>query len=105
MYGNYDGENKLPEFDVYLGVDYWMTVKIILSDFVEDKEILHIPTSDYLYLCLVNKGLGTPFISVIELRSFDPARPMYNTTSGSLELVARWDLGSTLNNYRCIYFS
>lgn len=82
----------------YLGVDYWETVTFRDSSSGFVTEILHIPTSDYLYVCLVNTGLGTPFISVLELRPMDPLKPVYNTTSGSLKVLARLDLGSTSNN-------
>ncbi|KAI3451155.1 hypothetical protein Pfo_007820 [Paulownia fortunei] len=99
MYGNYDDQSKVPQFDLYLGVDYWETVTFGDSSSVFATEILHIPTSDYLHVCLVNTGLGTPFISVLELRPMDPLRPVYNTTSGSLKSFARWDLGSTSNNF------
>ncbi|KAL0448768.1 UNVERIFIED_CONTAM: putative leucine-rich repeat receptor-like protein kinase [Sesamum latifolium] len=100
MYGNYDDQRTVPQFDLYLGVDIWETVTFKDSSSFFITEIIHKPTSDYVHVCLVNTGLGTPFISVIELRPIDPPSPSaYNASSGSLKFFARWDLGSTSNNF------
>ncbi|KAH6763529.1 hypothetical protein C2S52_020962 [Perilla frutescens var. hirtella] len=92
MYGNYDNQSKLPEFDLHLGVDRWDTITFESSSSVYYSEIIHVPKSEYLQVCLVNTGHGTPFISVLELRPVDLC---YNTTLGSLQLLARWAYGST----------
>ncbi|KAH6820597.1 hypothetical protein C2S53_014346 [Perilla frutescens var. hirtella] len=92
MYGNYDNQSKLPEFDLHLGVDKWDTITFESSSSVYYSEIIHVPKSEYLQVCLVNTGHGTPFISVLELRPVDLC---YNTTLGSLQLLARWAYGST----------
>ncbi|XP_031120499.1 probable LRR receptor-like serine/threonine-protein kinase At1g05700 [Ipomoea triloba] len=91
-YGNYDGKNQLPEFDLYLGVDYWDTVTLNSSS-PSSLEIIHVLSSDFLHVCLVNTGRGTPFISTLELRNLNVT--MYATTAGSLQTFARLDLGST----------
>jgi hypothetical protein len=92
LHGNYDGKGNLPEFDVYLGANIWETVRVDNSSIFIVKELIHVPSRNYLHLCLVNTGLGTPFISSIELR------PLINTTyvteSGSLALFWRVDVGS-----------
>ncbi len=97
MHGNYDGKGNLPEFDVYLGANIWETVRVDNSSIFIVKELIHVPSRNYLHLCLVNTGLGTPFISSIELR------PLINTTyvteSGSLTLFWRMDVGSN-DGYR-----
>ncbi|XP_059638959.1 probable LRR receptor-like serine/threonine-protein kinase At1g05700 [Cornus florida] len=95
MYGNYDAENQIPEFDLYIGVDYWTTVMLYDSSIGYRWEIIHVPTTDYIYVCLVNVGLGTPFISALELRPLNNS--IYQTTSGSLGLFMRYDYGSTTN--------
>ncbi|KAH6798251.1 hypothetical protein C2S52_022805 [Perilla frutescens var. hirtella] len=92
MYGKYDNQSKLPEFDLHLGVDKWDTITFESSSSVYYSEIIHVPKSEYLQVCLVNTGHGTPFISVLELRPLDL---FYNTTLGSLQLSARWAFGST----------
>jgi hypothetical protein len=97
LHGNYDGKGHLPEFDLYLGPNIWETVRVDNSSTSIIKELIHVPSQNYLHLCLVNTGLGTPFISSIELR------PLINTTyvteSGSLTLFWRMDVGSN-DGYR-----
>ncbi|KAJ9568441.1 hypothetical protein OSB04_004407 [Centaurea solstitialis] len=99
MYGNYDFNGKLPEFDVYLGPDYWDTVKLNSSDKPVSMEIIHVASSDYVHVCLVNTGRGTPFISAIEMRVL--AGDMYKETDfGSLYLFTRVDFGSSYGTVR-----
>ncbi|XP_019196782.1 PREDICTED: putative leucine-rich repeat receptor-like protein kinase At2g19210 [Ipomoea nil] len=100
FYGNYDGNaaaagKQLPQFDLHLGVEYWDTVEFDPKyDIISvDKEIVHIPSSDLVHVCLVNTGLGTPFISALELRPLNNS--MYPTVSGgSLMMNLRFDIGS-----------
>ncbi|KAK4595073.1 hypothetical protein RGQ29_018717 [Quercus rubra] len=92
FYGNYDGLSKLPQFDLHLGVNKWDTVKIENVSVGVIKELIHVPSQNYLQVCLVNTGLGMPFISAIELRPLN--NKTYVTISGSLALFSRYDLGS-----------
>ncbi|KAK9051258.1 hypothetical protein SSX86_027885 [Deinandra increscens subsp. villosa] len=57
-----------------------------------DYEIIHLSSSDYIYVCLVNIGLGNPFISALELRLLDST--MY-ADDQSLILYARINLGTS----------
>ncbi|KAH7867482.1 hypothetical protein Vadar_034086 [Vaccinium darrowii] len=93
MYGNYDSKDETPEFDLYLDGDRWDTIKI--STHIENlcPEIIHVPATGYIHICLVNTGHGTPFISALELRQLDNS--IYRTKSGSLNLIYRIDVGST----------
>ncbi|KAI3671614.1 hypothetical protein L1987_87353 [Smallanthus sonchifolius] len=92
MYGNYDFKGQLPEFDVYLGPDYWDTIRFNSSSEPITMEIIHVLSSDYTHVCLVNTGRGTPFVSAIELRLL--VGDMYNQTSfGSLYLFRRLRFG------------
>ncbi|KAI7747829.1 hypothetical protein M8C21_027884, partial [Ambrosia artemisiifolia] len=86
---------QLPEFDIYLGPDYWDTVILFNSSSRPvTMEIIHVLTSDYIHVCLINTGRGTPFISTIELRLL--ARNMYQETDfGSLYLFGRLNFGNT----------
>ncbi|KAK7261756.1 hypothetical protein RIF29_28075 [Crotalaria pallida] len=93
LYGNYDGLNKLPKFDLLLGANWWATVNIEVAIDYQFNEIIHIPSLDYVQICLANTGAGTPFISSIELRTLKNIT--YVTQIGSLEHYLRWDLGST----------
>ncbi|XVE88779.1 hypothetical protein DITRI_Ditri19aG0096200 [Diplodiscus trichospermus] len=67
LYGNYDGKDKIPRFDLYLGADRWTTVELSLN-LPKFYEILYFFSADTEYLCLVNTGSGIPFISTLELR-------------------------------------
>uniref|UniRef100_A0A2N9FNC9 Protein kinase domain-containing protein n=1 Tax=Fagus sylvatica TaxID=28930 RepID=A0A2N9FNC9_FAGSY len=96
LYGNYDGQNLLPQFDLHLGPNMWDTVKIENNvSYVVLMELIHVPSLNYLQVCLVNTGLGTPFISAIEFRPLN--NRAYVTSVGSLALFARYDLGSVNN--------
>ncbi|XP_023634033.1 probable LRR receptor-like serine/threonine-protein kinase At4g29180 isoform X2 [Capsella rubella] len=94
MYGNYDGKEALPEFDLYVNVNFWSSVKFRNASENVIKEILSFAKSDTIYVCLVNKGKGTPFISALELRPMNSS--IYGTEFGrnvSLVLYKRWDTG------------
>ncbi|XP_040999964.1 LRR receptor-like serine/threonine-protein kinase IOS1 isoform X2 [Juglans microcarpa x Juglans regia] len=102
VHGNYDGEGNLPEFDLYLGTNMWDTVKVENASYSIIKELIHVPSRNYIHVCLVNTGLGTPFISAIEFRPLK--NNSYVTKSGSLALLLRADAGSTSNqSYRYAY--
>ncbi|WZZ76353.1 hypothetical protein YC2023_087723 [Brassica napus] len=94
MYGNYDGKKALPEFDLYVNVNFWSTVTFRNASENVIKEILTFAESDTVYVCLVNKGKGTPFISALELRPMNSS--IYGTEFGrnvSLVLYQRYDTG------------
>ncbi|KAF8388903.1 hypothetical protein HHK36_025584 [Tetracentron sinense] len=95
MYGNYDGKSQLPVFDLYLDVNFWGSVIFLNASDVVMEEIIHVATMDYIQVCLVNTGSGTPFISALELRPL--IYSTYNVQSGSLLLFKRLDIGSTTN--------
>ncbi|KAK8706986.1 hypothetical protein V6N13_058055 [Hibiscus sabdariffa] len=94
LYGNYDGENTLPEFDLYLGVNLWSSVKFRNASDVVTTEIIGTAVTDTISVCLVNKGTGIPFISALELRPLNNS--IYGTALGkpvSLVLFERFDVG------------
>ncbi|KAJ9692197.1 hypothetical protein PVL29_011326 [Vitis rotundifolia] len=83
----------VPTFKLYLGADEWVTVNMENASNTITKEIIHVPKTDDIYVCLVNIGYGTPFISTLELRPlnnsiYDKSKP------GSLLLFDRWDFGA-----------
>ncbi|CAH8358087.1 unnamed protein product [Eruca vesicaria subsp. sativa] len=88
IYGNYDGQNKLPSFDLHIGPNKWISVSI--SGVAEDlfHEMIHVLTQDHLQVCLVKTGETTPFISSLELRPLH--NETYVTESGSLISVSRF---------------
>ncbi|CAA0395926.1 unnamed protein product [Arabidopsis thaliana] len=95
LYGNYDDLNQIPRFDLYLGPNFWTTInwqdpfggeRIWLEDGMIE-ELIHMPKSNTLNICLVKTGTTIPFISALELR---PLRDdTYTTTTGSLKLIVR----------------
>ncbi|KAF4381686.1 putative leucine-rich repeat receptor-like protein kinase At2g19210 [Cannabis sativa] len=96
LYGNYDGKMIVPGFDVYLGANKWGSVKLDNVSIVVSMEIIHIPKADYIFVCVVNTGHGTPFISALELRT------LKNSTYAPVEaavLYRRYDVGSASNKY------
>ncbi|KAF3955880.1 hypothetical protein CMV_018950 [Castanea mollissima] len=95
MYGNYDGQGQVPDFDLYLGANMWDSVKLGQPSDIIYKEIIHVSSLNYIHVCLVNTGSGTPFISALELRPL--GNDIYVTQSGSLALLTRWDTGATTN--------
>ncbi|WRX27298.1 Serine-threonine/tyrosine-protein kinase [Theobroma cacao] len=91
MYGNYDGLNLTPTFDLFLGVQEWTTVNFTGPETIVRKEIIHIPTTEDIDICLVKKGSTIPFISALELRPLPDST--YNlTTSEYLVLLKRTDI-------------
>ncbi|TYI76519.1 hypothetical protein E1A91_D06G081900v1 [Gossypium mustelinum] len=95
-YGNYDGEDKLPEFDLYLDVNLWSSIKFSNASDVITMKIIGASVSDTISVCLVNKGLGIPFISTLELRPLNNS--IYGTELGSLVslvLFERFDIEYT----------
>ncbi|KAL3720930.1 hypothetical protein ACJRO7_005699 [Eucalyptus globulus] len=93
-YGNYDGKNQTPAFDLHIDVNYWITVNS--SSWIYE-EIIYTPPRDYIQLCLVNIGSGVPFISALELRLLDNST--YQINSGALVTNWKYNLGS-LSTYR-----
>ncbi|KAI5336916.1 hypothetical protein L3X38_016185 [Prunus dulcis] len=90
VYGNYDGQDKIPEFELHLGPNLWDTVSLETS-VSTNKELIYVPLRNYIHVCLVNTGSGVPFISALELRPLPNAS--YQTKTGSLALVSRYDTG------------
>lgn len=89
-------KDDLPEFKLYLGVEEWATVRFNASFDIYRTDIIHVPETDEISVCLVNTNSGTPFISALELRPVNNS--LYNKTqSGSLLLFNRFDLGSDTN--------
>ncbi|KAL4625936.1 hypothetical protein ACB092_05G059900 [Castanea dentata] len=92
-YGNYDKKNEFPKFDLYVGVNYIYTVDFNGVDSIIYDDTIHVPTSDIIYVCLINTGLGIPFISALELRPLD--KSLYPLDLGVLEQGWRYVLGTT----------
>lgn len=95
MYGNYDGQGTAPAFDLYMGVNKWDSVILHNESSIIIKEVIHVLPTSSIYICLVNTGFGSPFISALELRLLKNAS--YVTDFDLLALHRRLDVGSTTN--------
>ena len=93
QYGNYDNKNEFPKFDLYDGVNYWSTVEISSVSYTIYPDIIYVPSSDTIFVCLINTGSGIPFISGLELRPLD--KSLYPFDFGTLQNGWRYDMGST----------
>ncbi|KAJ4787506.1 Leucine-rich repeat protein kinase family protein [Rhynchospora pubera] len=95
MYGNYDNKNHPPIFYLYLGVNFWYTVNIPSPNGAFFTEIIAIAPSDYLQVCLIDKNLGTPFISTLELRQMETT--FYKDANATQSLVShrRYNIGAS----------
>ncbi|KAB2612920.1 LRR receptor-like serine/threonine-protein kinase [Pyrus ussuriensis x Pyrus communis] len=100
LYGNYDEQNEVPEFEIHLGPNLWDTVNWLGNSKVKHTDLIHVPLRNYVHVCLVKTGSGVPFITAIALRPLTDAS--YNTVKGSLSLIGRRDIGLTadLRGYR-----
>ncbi|KAJ3670935.1 hypothetical protein LUZ60_008361 [Juncus effusus] len=95
MYGNYDGLNKIPFFDLHIGVNFWKTLNLTDAEKTTIAEVMIVTPVDYIQVCLVNTGSGTPFISSLDLRPLkNSIYPAVNATQ-SLSLVRRLNAGPT----------
>ncbi|KAF3550987.1 hypothetical protein DY000_02009482 [Brassica cretica] len=93
LYGNYDALNTTPKFDLYVGPNFWVTIELEKIISGQTEEIIYIPRSISLDLCLVKTGPTTPMISSLELRPL--ANNLYITESGSLKGFKRYYLTSS----------
>ncbi|KAL0865450.1 hypothetical protein Bca101_044568 [Brassica carinata] len=98
MYGNYDGENGSPEFDLFLGGNIWDTVVLTNGSVVVSKEVVYLSQAERIFVCLGNKGKGTPFISTLELRFLGNDNTTYDSPNGALFFSRRWDFGSLMDS-------
>ncbi|XXG57215.1 hypothetical protein AAC387_Pa03g4429 [Persea americana] len=89
MYGDYDGLNKPPQFEVYVGVNLWYVYLPTTADDYWGNEIIFYATTDYISVCLVNIGHGIPYISALELRPLDNSIYQAANESQLLRLYGR----------------
>ncbi|MFS7967635.1 putative transferase [Helianthus anomalus] len=91
FYGESRGQP--PQFDLHIGADYWATVYISDPSIYVVYEMIHLTSSDYIHVCLVNTARGDPFITSLELRPLDIT--MYKQPSpSSLILNYRQNFGT-----------
>ncbi|KAJ9190284.1 hypothetical protein P3X46_001503 [Hevea brasiliensis] len=94
MYGNYDSKNEVPEFAITVGFDE-LDITFENASQIRTVEIIQVPKTDYIYVCLLKSGSTIPIISALELRQLN--NDTYKIQSGSLVLATMLDVGSTTN--------
>ncbi|XP_068636333.1 probable LRR receptor-like serine/threonine-protein kinase At1g67720 isoform X2 [Aristolochia californica] len=95
LYGNFDNSNVFPKFDISLGSTHWWTVVISDANTLETRELIILPMSSTISICVSNATTGQPFISTLELRQFNDS--MYLTddeTEFYLSVSARINFGA-----------
>ncbi|KAJ3695098.1 hypothetical protein LUZ60_000475 [Juncus effusus] len=100
FYGNYDGLSSAKvssplEFDLYIGVNFWNRVSITNASKEYVFEIIHVATQDLTWVCLLNIGSGTPFISALELRPLKTSLYPYAFANQSNAFLFRYNYGPT----------
>ncbi|XP_022155109.1 probable LRR receptor-like serine/threonine-protein kinase At1g05700 [Momordica charantia] len=99
LYGNYDGLDSLPMFDLYIGNSLWQTLKFTSNAMDAFIDLIHVTSSNEVHICLINTGNGVPFISALEFRA--SLNITFQTVVTSLSLYTRMDIGSIEDrNYR-----
>ena len=102
-YGNYDGLNEFPTFELNLGADTWSNITFTGNTETVRREIIHVLSSDYIHVCLIKTGTTIPFISALEFRPLN--NTAYRSGSGSLQTLQRCDCAekpSTFTRYNTI---
>jgi hypothetical protein len=94
-YGNYDRLDSPPVFDLYVGVNYWSTVNISGPEVAMIVEAIVVVPDDFVQVCLVNTGAGTPFISGLDLRPLKRTLYPQVTAARGLDLMTRLNFGTT----------
>ncbi|PUZ65690.1 hypothetical protein GQ55_3G244800 [Panicum hallii var. hallii] len=91
MYGNYDGLDRPPFFDLHVGVNFWTTVIVSSSDTAPwQSEAIVVVPDNFVQVCLINTDYGTPFISGLSLRPLKISLyPQVNATQGLVLLTRR----------------
>ncbi|CAM0878561.1 unnamed protein product [Alopecurus aequalis] len=99
-YANYDRLKLLPIFDLYVGVNFWTTVNITDAAFTVVVEAIVFVPDNFVQVCLVNTGLGTPFINGLDLRPLKSTLYPYANETHGLFLVHRYNFGpSDINTF------
>lgn len=94
MYGNYDGLNSNAiMFDLHIGANFWKTIEITNSSSRYEAEIITVVMTDYVSVCLINTGHGTPFISLLEMRPLIDSMYTLANASQYLDLYERVYMG------------
>ncbi|XP_010428958.1 PREDICTED: probable LRR receptor-like serine/threonine-protein kinase At1g05700 isoform X2 [Camelina sativa] len=65
---------------------------------VVSKEVVYLSQAEKIFVCLGNKGKGTPFISTLELRFLGNDNTTYESPNGALFFSRRWDFATLMDS-------
>ncbi|KAK7848833.1 putative lrr receptor-like serine/threonine-protein kinase [Quercus suber] len=91
FYGNYETRFNLQSLTYTLGVIFGP--RELYPPWETFPDIIHVPLSDTIFVCLINTGSGIPFISALELRPL--SKSIYPTNFGALSFGSRLDIGTS----------
>ncbi|KAJ3678992.1 hypothetical protein LUZ61_021156 [Rhynchospora tenuis] len=100
LYGNYDGkqmaQSSTPlQFDLVVNVGFWITVNITDASSEYAYEVVAVASNNFIWVCLVNINMETPFISVLELRPLKSNLYPYAFPNQSNAILFRLNYGPT----------
>lgn len=84
LYGNYDGKNQPPYFELHIGVNLWEKIHLFGPPYMT--EIIYTPSTDIINVCIVTNGSTIPCISTLELR------PLNNSIYQTHQLMLSSDI-------------
>ncbi|KAG8055045.1 hypothetical protein GUJ93_ZPchr0001g31055 [Zizania palustris] len=100
-YGNYDGLNSSENgswflFRLHIGVNFWTTVNLTNwpSDNTIWKEVITVAPDKSIFICLINFGYGTPFVSSLDMKPLQDSMYPFVNTSVSVNCFSRLRFGS-----------
>ncbi|GLJ45701.1 hypothetical protein SUGI_0961860 [Cryptomeria japonica] len=93
LYGNYDGLQSEPKFELLIDANLWTTVMINDARDIVVKEAIMMARTTSIGVCLGRSGTDTPFISSLELRPIKPSMYAMVSLSFSMFGVLREDWG------------
>ena len=105
FYGNYDGKNSPPTFNLYFDNNFWTRVNMSLnSDLYVAYEVIYTTTTNTTNICLVQTHPNQfPFITALELRSLEANMYSHVDSNYAMFLEQRYSQG-TNKVIRCVIF-
>ncbi|KAI4352052.1 hypothetical protein L6164_006338 [Bauhinia variegata] len=96
FYGNYDGKNSPPTFDLQFDGNFWTTVNTSSPNY-QIYEVIYVTKANTTSICLAQTNRGQiPFISALELRSLDSNMYSRVDPNRALFLAYRSNVGTNI---------
>ncbi|KAJ3678990.1 hypothetical protein LUZ61_021154 [Rhynchospora tenuis] len=85
------------QFDLFVNVGFWITLNITDASSEYAYEVVTVASNNFIWVCLVNINMGTPFISALELRPLKSNLYPYAYQNQSSAILFRFNYGPTEN--------